>query len=165
MEWLHIMCFPAPLLERIMKFRNLNPKSLRRMVFHDLFQQVMWKIVHVKFHFGIWVLNQKYGKTPKASILIGFFIMYKPSIWGYPYFWKHPYVFVWCHHDILFWPSIPIFRNLRTGNLAKGTSITHTHTHISYWYVLVMEKDSSKQHVLAQNNMLTVLCSNDMFPL
>ncbi len=27
---------------------------------------------------------QKYGKTPKSSILIGF------SILGYPYFWKHP---------------------------------------------------------------------------
>ena len=29
--------------------------------------------------------------TPKSSILIGFF-HYKPSILGYPYFWKHP-----CH--------------------------------------------------------------------
>ena len=28
--------------------------------------------------------------TPKSSILIGFSI--KPSILGYPYFWKHPYV-------------------------------------------------------------------------
>ena len=27
--------------------------------------------------------------TPKSSILIGFF-HYKPSILGYPYFWKHP---------------------------------------------------------------------------
>ena len=29
--------------------------------------------------------------TPKSSILIGFSI-YKPSILGYPYFWKHPYI-------------------------------------------------------------------------
>ena len=29
--------------------------------------------------------------TPKSSILIGFF-RYKPSILGYPYFWKHLYV-------------------------------------------------------------------------
>ena len=30
--------------------------------------------------------------TPKSSILVGVF-HYKPSILGYPYFWKHPYVF------------------------------------------------------------------------
>ena len=29
--------------------------------------------------------------TPKSSILIGFFL-YKPSILGYLYFWKHPYI-------------------------------------------------------------------------
>ena len=31
--------------------------------------------------------------SPKSSILIGFSIInhYKPSILGYPYFWKHPY--------------------------------------------------------------------------
>ena len=29
--------------------------------------------------------------TPKSSTLIGFF-HHKPSILGYPYFWKHPYV-------------------------------------------------------------------------
>ena len=29
--------------------------------------------------------------TPKSSILIGFSINYKPSILGYPYFWKHPF--------------------------------------------------------------------------
>ena len=28
--------------------------------------------------------------TPKSSILIGGF-HYKPSILGYPYFWKHPH--------------------------------------------------------------------------
>ena len=28
--------------------------------------------------------------TPKSSILMVFH--YKPSILGYPYFWKHPYV-------------------------------------------------------------------------
>ena len=31
--------------------------------------------------------------TPKSSILIGFF-HYKPSIWGYPYFWKHPMIYL-----------------------------------------------------------------------
>ena len=29
--------------------------------------------------------------TPKSSILIGFFI-FSPSILGYPYFWKRPYM-------------------------------------------------------------------------
>ena len=29
--------------------------------------------------------------TPKSSILIGFF-HHKPSILGYHYFWKHPYI-------------------------------------------------------------------------
>ena len=28
--------------------------------------------------------------TPKSSIFNRVF-HYKPSIWGYPYFWKHPY--------------------------------------------------------------------------
>ena len=30
--------------------------------------------------------------TPKSSILIGFSITFSPSILGYPYFWKHPYI-------------------------------------------------------------------------
>ena len=34
--------------------------------------------------------------TPKSSILIGFH--YKPSIVGYPYFWKHPYSVHWKTH-------------------------------------------------------------------
>ena len=39
--------------------------------------------------------------TPKSSILIGFSIInYKPSILGYPYFWKHP-------HVIIFMPWTP----------------------------------------------------------
>ena len=29
--------------------------------------------------------------TPKSSILIKFSIINQP-FWGYPYFWKHPYV-------------------------------------------------------------------------
>ena len=33
----------------------------------------------------------KISVTPKSSILIGFSII-KPSILGYPYFWKHPYL-------------------------------------------------------------------------
>jgi len=36
--------------------------------------------------------------TPKSSILIGFSIK-KPSILGYPYFWKHPCIVI---HLILF---------------------------------------------------------------
>ena len=37
----------------------------------------------------------KNNGTPKSSILIGFsIIIYKPSMLGYPYFWKHPYQLV-----------------------------------------------------------------------
>ena len=32
--------------------------------------------------------------TPKSSILIGFSIINHP-FWGYPYFWKHPYMTRW----------------------------------------------------------------------
>ena len=35
--------------------------------------------------------------APKSSILIGGF-HYKPSILGYPYFWKHPYMNIPCHN-------------------------------------------------------------------
>ena len=38
----------------------------------------------------IWVLPKIVGFPPKSSIFNRFF-HYKPSILGYPYFWKHPY--------------------------------------------------------------------------
>ena len=34
-------------------------------------------------------VSKNSGFSPKSSILIGSF-HYKPSILGYPYFWKHP---------------------------------------------------------------------------
>ena len=37
----------------------------------------------------MWVFPKIVGFPPKSSILIGIF-HYKPSILGYPYFWKHP---------------------------------------------------------------------------
>ena len=40
-------------------------------------------------HTNIWGFP-KIGVPPKSSILIGFFHC-KPSILGYPYFWKHPF--------------------------------------------------------------------------
>ena len=36
-----------------------------------------------------WMFPKIVGFPPKSSILIGIF-NYKPSILGYPYFWKHP---------------------------------------------------------------------------
>ena len=61
------------------------------------------------FFGGSWVANvdklwltwsymgvSKNNGTPKSSILIGVF-HYKPSILGYPYFWKHPYDVVCLH--------------------------------------------------------------------
>ena len=46
----------------------------------------------------IWMFS-KIGDTPKSSILIGFFHS-KPSILGYPYFWKHSFDCVICVHKI-----------------------------------------------------------------
>ena len=41
---------------------------------------------------NMWVFPKIVGFPPKSSILMGFF-HYKPSILGYPYFWKHPCVY------------------------------------------------------------------------
>ena len=46
----------------------------------------MWFVLFV----NIWVFPRIVGFSPKSSILIGVF-HYKPSILGYPYFWKHPF--------------------------------------------------------------------------
>ena len=44
--------------------------------------------------------------TPKSSILIGFSIInYKPSIFGYPYFWKHPGMFMIMITHVFFKPG------------------------------------------------------------
>ena len=45
---------------------------------------------------GCYMAVSKNSDTPKSSILIGVF-HYKPSILGYPYFWKHLYIpqFFW----------------------------------------------------------------------
>ncbi len=37
---------------------------------------------------------QKYGKTPKSSILKGFSIIFTIHF-GVPYFWKHPYIYIY----------------------------------------------------------------------
>ena len=42
---------------------------------------------------GIWGFPKNDG-TPKSSILIGFSIINHP-FWGYPYFWKHPFIPTW----------------------------------------------------------------------
>ena len=43
-------------------------------------------------YIGTWVLNQKYGKTPKSSIKkIGFSIINHPFWVVLLYFWKHPH--------------------------------------------------------------------------
>ena len=41
-------------------------------------------------------VNPKIGGNlpPKSWILIGFEPLFSPSILGYPYFWKHPYIFI-----------------------------------------------------------------------
>ena len=59
--------------------------------------------------------------TPKSSILIGVF-HYKPSILGYPYFWKHP-----CGFPKVFQPRCEIFFRHQGAEflptLAKGPRI------------------------------------------
>ena len=47
----------------------------------------------VLFEAGDWYMgvSKNNGGAPKSSILIGL-SNYKPSILGYPYFWKHQYI-------------------------------------------------------------------------
>ena len=47
------------------------------------------KFWRLKFQSNIYMDVSENRGTPKSSILIGFSIK-KPSILGYPYFWKHP---------------------------------------------------------------------------
>ena len=43
----------------------------------------------------VWMFPKIVGfLPPKSSILVGFF-NYKPFILGYPYFWKHPYIYLY----------------------------------------------------------------------
>ena len=63
-----------------------------------------WEVTLERRHQAIGLKDDKYehpqvvdvgvsenSGTPKSSILIGFPTI-KPSILGYPYFWKHPYI-------------------------------------------------------------------------
>ena len=45
-------------------------------------------IVEGKNHLGV---SEYSGFSPKSCILIGFSIINHP-FWGYPYFWKHPFI-------------------------------------------------------------------------
>ena len=68
-----------------------------------------------KKHIGV----SKNRGTPKSSILIGFswVFHYKPSILGYPYFWKHPYIRAFHAQGTSTWPQnwgrINFFSGLR----------------------------------------------------
>ena len=61
--------------------------------FQDLFQTYIFtQYIDVYSHMDV---SKNRCFSPKSSILIGFsIIIYKPSIWGYPYFWKHPYSYI-----------------------------------------------------------------------
>ena len=63
-------------------FRKLVPGTYRHVSARDMLVQG-WSI-EARYHLGV---SENRG-TPKSSILIG--ISIKPSILGYPYFWKHP---------------------------------------------------------------------------
>ena len=63
--------------------------------------------------------------TPKSSILIGFSI-FKPSILGYPYFWKHPYIKCWkvrTHIQISSLVTLPRFSHILQSTTAWFRSI------------------------------------------
>ena len=59
----------------------------------------------------------KNNGTPKPSILYNRVFHYKPSILGYPYFWKHP-------HDLLLCPSF------EPNELGHGGIIDKTKRHV-----------------------------------
>ena len=59
------------------------------------------------------MLNQKYGKTPQI-IHFNRIFHYKPSILGYPYFWKHPY-------QSLQFPNLPCKFSAVTAPLSSPT--------------------------------------------
>ena len=73
--------------------KNQGPTSLKPSQ-NDLSK---WPFVEwsMKWRCGAWGWVVQGGcfrnsGTPKSSILIKFYIMIKPSILGYPYFWKRP---------------------------------------------------------------------------
>ena len=72
------------------------------------------------FIFPIWVFPKKSG-TPKSWILIGFSIP-KPSILGYPYSWKHPYIFLLSETNPAIHPLV-----LRHNSCARGDQCRWAH--------------------------------------
>ena len=57
----------------------------------------------------------------KSSILIGFSII-KPSILGYPYFWKHPYMIHELREEMgrdSSWTHVLVWHRLGIGNQAR----------------------------------------------
>ncbi len=79
-------------------------------------------------------VSKNMGKPPKSSILIGFSINYKPSIFGYPYFWKHLYSsFVltpkWDHWSFGAWRGTSIHPDPKV-----FTGINHQCLFLFFWF-------------------------------
>ena len=69
---------------------NVDWKELESLFQSQIIIQLVKTILLLYIYMGV---SKSHG-TPKSSILIGFSIInYKPSILGYPYFWKHPYIY------------------------------------------------------------------------
>ena len=74
-------------------------------VIYDYHVKGILVFVHIYYVFVyaillcIWVFPKKRG-TPKSSIINHFnrVFPYKPSILGYHYFWKHPYIYILFKH-------------------------------------------------------------------
>ena len=73
--------------------RNLLAERIRSHIVVSYFDmRRMCESVKQTIEFEMWVFPKIVGFPPKSSSLTRFSIInYKPSILGYPYFWKHQY--------------------------------------------------------------------------
>ena len=74
------------LLVKLLWVRKRLFKLLRSFMKDRLDEMMSWK----SYNF-IWVSTQNRGGKPPQIIHFNRVFHYKPSILGYPYFWKHPY--------------------------------------------------------------------------
>ena len=78
------------------KSQKLDASELRATEHLDarrIFGTWGWDLDGVDYRFiPIWVFPKIVGIPPKSSILIGFGTIIFTIHFGYPYFWKHPYI-------------------------------------------------------------------------
>ena len=108
----------------IISYQHIPPNAPTTMAAHPLFEApvVVTHLQHPGRNANMYMGVSKNRGTPKSSIFNKVF-HYKPSILGYPYFWKHPYIYIYIQkasidvkcvfHDtfnlilnMLFWSSL-----------------------------------------------------------